>query len=98
MPRHVQNETPPAVGQINIWDGTKWIASSDYTRFDQGPTEDRPPAGIEGRQYLDTDSGITYWDTGTEWVSVGGEWTGGGNIDGGDPDSLFLFEMDGGTP
>lgn len=41
-----------------------------YASWSQGTFANRPAAGRAGRTYYATDTGFTYWDTGTSWLEA----------------------------
>lgn len=41
------------------------------TAYGQGTASQRPVAGVQGRLWYSTDTGVVSWDTGAAWVTIG---------------------------
>ena len=66
--------TPTTIAGYGITDGVRNAgagAGNVITTLQAGNTAGRPPAGTDGRMYVDTQAQIIYRDNGLTWINVG---------------------------
>jgi hypothetical protein len=57
--------------EVEVSDQIRWVLNAGGTpSIQQGKLGARPPAGVEGRLFLDVDALVFYRDTGTAWVPI----------------------------
>jgi hypothetical protein len=56
---------------VEVSDQIRWVLNAGGSpSIQQGKLGSRPPAGIEGRLFLDIEGLVFYRDTGTEWIPI----------------------------